>query len=80
MATFVDLEEIDQGVLNISHSSFEDRGKHFEMEGTYDRSGKRPIQPPSPLTNQFSSLFRDIRLCFTRLHIAQCPLITSFGD
>jgi hypothetical protein len=76
MTTFVDLEEVDQGVLHVSQSSYD----YIGDGGTYDRSSKGPIQPPSPLTNQFGSLLRHIRLCLTRLHITQCPLVAGFGN
>lgn len=59
----IELEEVDQSVLPYQHRS------PRLSAGAYDRSGERPVQPPSPLANELGSLFWNVRLCLARLDI-----------
>jgi hypothetical protein len=74
MTTLVNLEKVDQSILLISVPlmSLDGDGR------TYNRRSKRPIQPSSPLPDQFRCLFRDVRFRLGRLDITKCPPVTSF--
>jgi hypothetical protein len=51
-----------------------------QVKSTYDGGGDGSVQPPSPLTDQLGSLFRYIRLCFTRFDVSQRPPLSCFGS
>ena len=81
-------EEVDQGVLLVSESASLPPTRSCSKPQlsperhtvTHDRRCKRPVQPPSPLTDQLRRLLRHVRFGLARLDVGQDPFVAGLGD